>query len=79
MSLSTGILVGEETTLTPASSDKRKKSLRTTFPISFVRQFGLEEGDCLRWDLQAKGSEISISVHPVKTREKKRLENAKVK
>jgi hypothetical protein len=80
MSLTAGILMGEETTLTPASSDKRKKSLRTIFPISFVRQFELKEGDRLRWKLQAEGDEFIVIARPVKggrKRQKRMIDDEK--
>ncbi len=54
---------GEVTVLTPASSKSR--SLRTTLPMSIVKQFKLKQGDRLSWKLQARGDEIVIVVKPI--------------
>jgi len=55
---------GETTVLTSATSTSR--SLRTTVPISIVKQFNLEEHDKLRWNLKAQNNEIIIIVTPFK-------------
>jgi len=57
--------MGDKTTLHAATS--KSKSLRTTVPITVARQFKLEEGDALRWELKAKKKdEFEIIVTPVK-------------
>lgn len=55
---------GEITTLTKASN--KGDSLRTTVPMSIVRQFGLEEGSKIQWEFRSNGKEIEIIVSPVK-------------
>lgn len=55
---------GEITVLTKANT--RSKSLRTTIPISITRQFGLKEGDHLRWEIRAKESQLMVEVSPLK-------------
>lgn len=55
------------TILHKASSKSESKSLRTTVPITVTRQFELEEGDMLYWEIKAKGKdEFEIVVTPVK-------------
>jgi len=56
--------MGEITVLTKATS--KSKSLRTTIPISIVKQFNLSEGDKLNWELRAEGGELIIVVKPLK-------------
>ncbi len=58
------IAVGERTTLTKATS--KSNSLRTTVPIFIVKQFGLNEGDMLDWELGVFDGKLSIIVKPVK-------------
>ncbi|MHB8483789.1 MAG: AbrB/MazE/SpoVT family DNA-binding domain-containing protein [Nitrospiria bacterium] len=41
---------GEITVVSAASS--KTKSLRTTIPAGFVRQFGFDEGDKLSWKME---------------------------
>ena len=59
---------GESTVLTPATSKGR--SLRTTVPMSIVKQFGLKPGDLLSWKMKAQGNEILIIVKLLKKSEK---------
>lgn len=54
---------GEVTSLTKASG--RGESLRTTVPMSIVRQFDLKEGDKISWVLRSNGDSIEIVVTPV--------------
>lgn len=55
---------GQITTLTKAN--KNSKSLRTTVPSSIINQFGLKEGDKLRWQFVShKKGEISITLEPI--------------
>ena len=44
----------------------RSDSLRTTIPASIVRQFGLQAGDKIEWELRAEGSSLKIIVTPTK-------------
>ena len=37
-------------------------SLRTTIPISIVRQFGLKDKDRLGWELKPAGDKIVIEI-----------------
>ena len=52
------------TKLTKAASNTT--SLRTTVPSSVVKQFGLVDGDCLEWVLEAKADQIILVVKPKK-------------
>lgn len=62
----------DTTTLHIATS--KSKSLRTTVPILITRQFKLEEGDMLHWEIKAKKKgEFEIIVTP----EKKKREGEK--
>lgn len=56
--------MGERTILTKATP--KSNSLRTTVPIFIVKQFGLNEGDMLDWELAVVDGELSIIVKPVK-------------
>jgi len=58
------IILGERTILTKATP--KSNSLRTTVPIFIVKQFGLNDGDMLDWELRVVGGELSIIVKPVK-------------
>jgi bifunctional DNA-binding transcriptional regulator/antitoxin component of YhaV-PrlF toxin-antitoxin module len=59
----------EITLLTKATSNSR--SLRTTLPISIVKQFNLSEGDALSWEIRAENNELIIVVKPLKKSNKK--------
>jgi hypothetical protein len=56
---------GEQTTLTKATP--KSDSLRTTVPMSIVKQFGLSEGDGLKWEIQAKDNSLIVIVTPMST------------
>ena len=56
--------MGEQTTLSLATSGK--ESLRTTVPMSLLKQFKLEAGDKLDWTLEARNNELIIVVTPLK-------------
>lgn len=58
--------MGEITYLTKAAS--KSQSLRTTVPMSIVKQFGLTEDDKLDWILRAENGELIIQIHPIKNR-----------
>jgi len=61
--------MGEATTLTTATSKSR--SLRTTVPMSIVKQFNLKQGDQLNWKIKASKNELIIIVKPIITEESK--------
>jgi len=52
--------LGEETTL--AKNSPRFASLRTTIPMSIVRQWQLKEGDKLDWSWEARNGEMILVV-----------------
>lgn len=54
---------GEVTSLTKASG--KGDSLRTTVPMSIVKQFDLKEGDKIKWELRSNGKDIEIVVSPL--------------
>lgn len=56
--------MGETTTLTLAAP--RKASLRTTVPMSVVKQFNLTSGDMLDWAFEVESGEMAIRVRPLK-------------
>lgn len=63
------MLKGQITSLNRAN--KNSRSLRTTVPSSIIKQFDLNEGDKLRWKLEAiKKNEIIVRLEPVKVIEK---------
>jgi len=55
---------GITTTLSLAKT--KSISLRTTVPMSIVKQFNLEAGDKLSWKLKVEEGELVITVKPVK-------------
>lgn len=54
----------EITTLTAATS--KSKSLRTTVPMSIVKLLNLKEGDKIKWEIEARESEIVVLVSRLK-------------
>ena len=56
---------GETTTLSVAQT--KSWSLRTTVPIGIVRQFGLKEGDKLKWKIEARNNRLVVVVEPAKS------------
>jgi hypothetical protein len=58
--------MGEITYLNKAAS--KGDSLRTTVPMSIVKQFGLTEDDKLEWALKAEGGELIIQIKPLKNK-----------
>jgi hypothetical protein len=58
------IWLGETTTLALAAT--KKTSLRTTVPMSVVKQFGLTAGDKLDWSFDVKEGAMIIIVRPIK-------------
>ncbi|HML03872.1 MAG TPA: AbrB family transcriptional regulator [Candidatus Bathyarchaeia archaeon] len=61
--------MGEQTTLTVATTGK--ESLRTTVPISIIKNFKLKAGDKLDWNFDVKDGKMIIVVHPVRIEDKK--------
>jgi hypothetical protein len=55
---------GETTKLTLAKT--KSESLRTTVPMSIVRQFTLKAGDRIGWKIDVKNGELIIIVRPIK-------------
>jgi len=60
--------MGMRTALTKASG--KGNSLRTTVPMSIVKQFELKEGDEMEWRLKVKSNKLIIEVEP-KRKEKR--------
>ena len=58
--------MGEITYLNKAAS--KGESLRTTVPMSIVKQFGLTEDDKLDWMIKAEDNELIIHNRPIKNR-----------
>lgn len=58
-------ITGEITTLTPAKT--KSNSLRTTVPMSIVRQFNLKPKDKLNWKFEVKDGDMIVVVRPIKT------------
>jgi bifunctional DNA-binding transcriptional regulator/antitoxin component of YhaV-PrlF toxin-antitoxin module len=59
----------DKTTLHAATA--KSKSLRTTVPVMVTRQFKLEEGDMLQWEIKAKKKdEFEIIVTPLKKKKR---------
>ncbi|HSV48769.1 MAG TPA: AbrB/MazE/SpoVT family DNA-binding domain-containing protein [Candidatus Acidoferrales bacterium] len=57
--------MGEITYLNKAAT--KGESLRTTVPMSIVKQFGLTENSKLDWTLKAEGGELIIQIKPIKS------------
>jgi antitoxin component of MazEF toxin-antitoxin module len=58
--------MGEITYLNKATN--KGESLRTTVPMSVVKQFGLTEDDKLDWQIKAEGGELVIVIKPMKNK-----------
>jgi len=56
--------MGETTVLTQAAPNKA--SLRTTVPMSIVKQFDLKSGDMLDWVFEVKNGKMALIVRPLK-------------
>jgi bifunctional DNA-binding transcriptional regulator/antitoxin component of YhaV-PrlF toxin-antitoxin module len=56
--------LAETTTLTLATA--KKTSLRTTVPMSIVKQFNLKQGDKLEWAFEVKDGNLIVIVKPIK-------------
>jgi bifunctional DNA-binding transcriptional regulator/antitoxin component of YhaV-PrlF toxin-antitoxin module len=51
----------------------KSRSLRTTIPAGIARQFGIDEGSELGWDIQARDNELVIVVVPMPVRGTKEI------
>jgi len=60
---------GEITTVTVNSS--KRKSLRSTIPMSVVKNMGLKVGDNISWKYEIRDSEIVTTIRKVKTSNKR--------
>ena len=69
--------IGETTTLTPATT--RSTSMRSTVPMSIIKQFNLKAGDKLGWKLKVDDGELVIIVRPIKHPENNKLETDEIK
>jgi len=56
--------MGEITTLTIAAT--KKASLRTTVPMSIVKQFDLHAGDKLDWSFEVNDGKLALIINPIK-------------
>jgi molybdopterin-binding protein len=56
---------GETTTVTVNSS--KRKSLRSTIPMSVVKNMGLKVGDNISWKYEIRNGEIVTTIRKVKT------------
>ena len=43
----------------------KSRSLRTTIPAGIARQFGIDEGSELGWEIEARDNELRIVVKPL--------------
>ena len=60
---------GEITTVTVNSS--KRKSLRSTIPMSVVKNMGLKVGDNLSWKYEIRNGEIVTTIRKTKTSNKR--------
>ncbi len=58
--------MGDITYLNKATN--KGESLRTTVPMSVVKQFGLTEDDKLDWQIKAEGGELTIQIKILKNK-----------
>jgi hypothetical protein len=56
----------QSTTLHRANDSS--SSLRTTVPISIIKQFNLNEGDKLSWKFSVRQNKLVIEVNPINYR-----------
>jgi bifunctional DNA-binding transcriptional regulator/antitoxin component of YhaV-PrlF toxin-antitoxin module len=62
--LKLGMCLGKKTKLTTAVA--KSASLRTTVPMSVVKQFDLKLGDELDWAFEVIDGKMAIVVRPIK-------------
>ena len=58
--------MGDITYLNKATN--KGESLRTTVPMSVVKQFGLTEDDKLDWQIKVEGGELAIQIKILKNK-----------
>jgi len=58
--------MGDITYLNKAAT--KGDSLRTTVPMSIVKQFGLTEDDKLDWQIKAESGELTIHIKIIKNK-----------
>lgn len=58
--------MGEITYLNKATN--KGESLRTTVPMSIVKQFGLTEDDKLDWQIKVESGELTIQIKILKNK-----------
>jgi len=58
--------MGEITYLNKAAT--KGESLRTTVPMSIVKQFNLTDEDKLDWQIKAESGELIIHIRPIKNK-----------
>lgn len=56
--------MGEITTIAIATT--KSASLRTTIPMSVVKQFDLQAGDKLDWSFKVNDGELVLVIRPIK-------------
>jgi hypothetical protein len=64
-------LQGEGEITTVALNSSKRKSLRSTIPMSVVKNMGLKVGDNLSWKYEIRDGEIVTTIRKVKTSNKR--------
>jgi hypothetical protein len=64
-------LQGEGEITTVALNSSKRKSLRSTIPMSVVKNMGLNVGDNLSWIYEIRNGEIVTTIRKVKTSNKR--------
>lgn len=60
------ILEGEGETTTVTINSSKRKSLRSTIPMSVVKNMGLKVGDNLSWKYEIRNGEIVTTITKIK-------------
>ena len=68
--LSDMILEGEGEITTVTLNSSKRKSLRSTIPMSVVKNMGLKIGDNLSWKYEIRNGEIVTTIRKVKASKK---------
>lgn len=55
----------------------KSESLRTTIPVSIVRQFGLSVKDQIEWNLEVIDNKMKIIITPIKQKNMSSKKNEK--
>jgi antitoxin component of MazEF toxin-antitoxin module len=64
-------LQGEGEITTVALNSSKRKSLRSTIPMSVVKNMGLKVGDNISWKYEIRNDEIVTTIRKVKTSSKR--------